>query len=103
MTTIEFHFSDFQKVQIKFGVAQDDTFNIDETGFRVGCLGSQLVITHINTKTVYLADPDNREMVTSVECISAGGFAVASMIIMAGLCLWKSTSTMISTTTSSSL
>jgi DDE superfamily endonuclease len=42
------------------------------------------VITHLNTKAVYLSDPDNREMVTSVECISGGGFVIASMIILAG-------------------
>ena len=62
---------------------------MDETGLQVGCLGSQLVITHLNTKAVYLSDPDNREMVTSVECISGDRFAIASMIILAGTVLME--------------
>lgn len=41
------------------------------------------VITHVVTKAVYLSDPDNRESITSVECISAGG-DVIPMIIIAG-------------------
>jgi hypothetical protein len=41
------------------------------------------VITHLNTKAVYLSNLSNREMVTSVECISGGGFVIASMIILA--------------------
>jgi len=43
-----------------------------------------MIITHHGNKQVYLANPDNRELITSVECISAGGFAIAPMIIMAG-------------------
>ena len=87
--TIESHFSDFRNAQIKYGIAQDDIYNMDETGFRIGCLGSQIVITHLNTKAVYLSVPDNRKMVTSVECISGGGFAIAPMIILAGSVLMK--------------
>jgi hypothetical protein len=67
---------DFQGVLLKYGITQDDTFNMDETGFRIGCLGSLLVITHLATKAVYLSDPDNRKMVSAVECISGGGFAI---------------------------
>jgi hypothetical protein len=82
--TIESHFSDFRNSQIKYGIAQDNIYNMGETGFRIGCLGSQIVITHLNTRAVYLSDPDNRKMVTSIECISGGGFAIAPMIILAG-------------------
>jgi hypothetical protein len=31
--TIELHFMDFQGVLLKYGITQDDTFNMDETGF----------------------------------------------------------------------
>jgi hypothetical protein len=41
------------------------------------------VITHLNTKAVYLSDLDNCEIVSSVECISSSGFALKSMIILA--------------------
>jgi hypothetical protein len=84
IATIDLHFSDFHGTRMKFGIADDDTYNMDETGFQIGCLGGKLVITHINTKVVYLSDPDNREMVSSVECVSGTGFACALMIILAG-------------------
>jgi hypothetical protein len=41
------------------------------------------VITHLATKAVYLSDPDNREMASSIECISSRGWAVKLMIILA--------------------
>jgi len=69
---IKLHFLDFKGVLIKYGITLDDTFNIDETGFWIGCLGGQLVITNLATKAVYLSDLDNHEMVSSVECISGG-------------------------------
>jgi DDE superfamily endonuclease len=47
------------------------------------------VITHLNTKAVYLSDLDNRKMVLSIECISGGGFALKSMIILAGTVLME--------------
>jgi hypothetical protein len=81
--TIGLHFMDFQGVLLKYGIRQDDSYNMDETGFRIGCLGSQIVITHLITKVVYLSNPDNREVVSSVECNSGGGFALKSMIILA--------------------
>jgi hypothetical protein len=62
---------------------------MDETGFRIGCLGSEIVITHLNTKAVYLSDPDNCEMVMSVEYISGDGFTIAPMIILAGSVLME--------------
>jgi hypothetical protein len=49
---------------------------MDETGFRIGCLGGQLVITHLNTKAVYLSNLDNREMVSSIKCISGSRLAL---------------------------
>jgi hypothetical protein len=80
---IELHFLDFEGVLIKYRITQDDTFNMDKTRFRISCLGGQLVITHLATKAVYLSDLDNREMASSVECISSRGWAIKSMIILA--------------------
>ena len=46
--------------------------------------GGTKVLTHVATKAVYLSDLDNRESITSVECISAGGEAIPPMVIMQG-------------------
>ena len=34
---------------------------MDETGFRIECLGEHIVITHATTKVVYLADTEVRD------------------------------------------
>jgi hypothetical protein len=33
-------------------------YNIDETGFRIGCLNRRVVIKYIKSRAVYLADLD---------------------------------------------
>ena len=49
----------------------------------VGCGRVQYVLTRSSEK-IYGADPDNRESLNSVECISAGGFILPPMIILPG-------------------
>ena len=80
----ERHFYDFQYAIQDFGVSQEDVYNMDETGFRIGCLAGRVVITHATTKAVYLADPDARDWITAVETISAGGKTIPPMLILAG-------------------
>jgi hypothetical protein len=81
---VEGHFQDFQYALREFNILQDDVYNMDETGFRIGCLNGRVVITHTNTKAVYLADPEIRDWVTTIETIGAGGTTIPSMIILAG-------------------
>ena len=54
------HFELFKMALADYGIATPDIYNMDETGFRIGCVSGRIVITHIHTKAVYLADPDNR-------------------------------------------
>ena len=47
---------------------------MDERGFRVGSGKAQLVVTMDPNEPLRMIDPENREYITSVECIgSAGG------------------------------
>jgi DDE superfamily endonuclease len=78
------HFADFQATLAEYGVVMEDVWNMDESGFRIGCLNGRIVITHANTKAVYLADPDVRDWVTTIETISAGGERIPAMLILAG-------------------
>ena len=80
---IEEHFKKFAYALEEFGILQDDCFNFDESGFRIGLNGC-IVIIHTNTKAVYLADPDIWESITAIECISIGGWAIPLMLILAG-------------------
>jgi len=82
---IQKHFSNFQETIQRLNIRTQDIWNFDETGFRIGCLQSQLVFTRVENKAVYISDPENRELVTSMECISADGRSINPMIIMAGI------------------
>ena len=61
-----------------------DIYNMDETGFRVGVGKSQWVITEEWNKPLYQTDADNRDYITSVECISGSGYTLPPMLILAG-------------------
>jgi hypothetical protein len=56
---IEEHFQRFQATLLEHNIEKRDVWNFDETGFRIGCLRGQLVLTHTNQKAVYIADPEN--------------------------------------------
>jgi hypothetical protein len=68
----------------KYGIDPADIYNMDETGFRIGVIAGRIVITHLTTKAVYLADPDNRESLTAVETIGADGSTIPPMLILKG-------------------
>ena len=57
---------------------------MDETGFRISVLNRKIIITYLNTKAVYLADPDNRELLTMIKTISARGKAIILFLILKG-------------------
>lgn len=66
-------FEKFHAILIDKGTVDDDIWNMDETGFRIGCGKAHWVATTHAQKPLLLMDPDNSEHVSSVECISAGG------------------------------
>lgn len=82
---LEPHFQGFREACEKYGIVVSDIYNMDETGFRIGCIAGKIVITSLNTKAVYLADPDNRGSLTAVEVICADGSTIAPMIILKGI------------------
>ena len=57
---------------------------MDETGFRIGVLNRKIVITHLQTKAVYLADLDNRESLIAIETVCGDGIAIAPFLILKG-------------------
>jgi hypothetical protein len=81
---LEEHFTEYYRALEKYGICFEDVWNMDETGFYIGILNGKIVIIHLNTKAVYLADPDNRESLTVIETISAGGKAIALFLILKG-------------------
>ena len=61
------HFSDYKDTTERYGIDAADQYNMDETGFRIGCLDGRIVIAYKETRSVYIADPDNSDYITSME------------------------------------
>jgi hypothetical protein len=103
-------FQEYEGVIRKCNLQRFDVWNFDETGFRIGWLGkTKVVISRANRKKrvrrtvlacirvihitelianiniqVATPNPRNRKSVTSVECISATGRWIPSMIVAQG-------------------
>jgi hypothetical protein len=77
-------FERFQALRKQFGVLDEDIWNLDETGFRIGVRKSQWIITMSILKRSYLACDNSPDLVTSVEAVSAGGSVIEEMLILPG-------------------
>ncbi len=73
---MEEYFETFRKLVEWFGLVPDNIWNMDETGFRIGCGKAQWVITNDAIKAFVMPDPDNQEYITSAESINGVGRAI---------------------------
>jgi hypothetical protein len=65
------------------GAEDCDIWNMDETGFRIGVISqSSLVVTRKAVKAAYMANPEDRTLVTSVECVSVDGRVIPPLAIL---------------------
>ena len=69
------------------GIQADDILNFDETGYRIGVGGDQDIVTFHPNRRHTLPNDTNHEHVTLVETISAGGWAIPPVIVIAGILL----------------
>jgi hypothetical protein len=75
-------FNLIQKTILENGIDPDDIYNFDETGFAMGLIATAKVVTRAEYYgRASLLQPGNREWVTSIECISASGWALPPCII----------------------
>lgn len=75
------------RTKAAYGICDEDTFNFDETGFLMGKISSQLVVTGSERRGRPKAiQPGNREWVTAIHGINATGWAIPPFIIFAGQC-----------------
>ena len=81
---IEGYFMAFKKCKDYWGIQDEDIYNFDETGFQIGVSSGEKVLVPKDTLAAYTADPENKELITSVETINYGGRKVPPMIIFAG-------------------
>jgi hypothetical protein len=78
----------FDQVQItimQYGIAYEDIYNFDETGYAMGLTATAKVATRADLyRKRQVIQPGNRECVTSIECISSTGWALPQCIIFKG-------------------
>ena len=80
--------------QAKYGIAQEDIYNFDETGFQMGVISTAKVISGSQRARPVSIQPGNREWVTAIECVRATGESIPLMIIFKGkmhLSTWYAT------------
>ncbi|CEJ56112.1 hypothetical protein PMG11_02335 [Penicillium brasilianum] len=74
-----------QRVVDENGIQPEDIYNFDETGFAIGLISAQKVITR---RDLYgrrpLLQPGNREWVTAIETTCADGYSLPPCIIFKG-------------------
>ena len=79
------YFNKLERVIKEKGITAVDVWNMDETGFRIGCGRAKMVIMLDPNKPLRMMDPDNRDYITSVECVSSGGEVIPPMLIISGV------------------
>jgi len=79
------HFYKYKRAMEDHGILNEDVWNMNETGFRIGCGRAQMIVTLDPKKPLRMTDPDNRIYITSVECVSSRGWVIRPVLILAGV------------------
>jgi hypothetical protein len=74
------------RTKATYGISDNDTYNFNETGFIMGKISSQLVVTGSERRGRPKGiQPGNREWVTVIQGINATRWAIPPFIIFAGI------------------
>ena len=79
------YFEKIERITREKGITELDVWNMDETGFRIGCGKAQLVVTMDPNKPVRMIDSENRDYITSVECVGSAGETIPPMLLISGV------------------
>ncbi len=77
-------FDAYQNVVQKHGIKQEDTYNMDESGFSIGTMESTRIVIDSTLRTKHQAHPGRQEWVSMVECICADGTILLPLGIFKG-------------------
>ena len=77
-------FLKYKAICKEHGIQPNDIWNMDETGFRIGVAKQQTVLTELPGRYTALPSSNNRESLTIIEAISAGGSAILASLILSG-------------------
>ena len=81
---LEAWFELFREIQTAHQVHPADIWNMDETGIALGVCTNQTVVGSSSTTRSYKKSPENREWVSIIETISAGGDRARCLVIFKG-------------------
>src|SRR5579871_6832382 len=73
----------FQTID-ELGISWRNTYNCDESGFRIGKRKALCVVVDTNVRQNYQAEPGRQEWVTVMECICTDGTSIPPLIIFKG-------------------
>ena len=86
---IDKSFQKIKKVHDEKGILPSDCWNFNETGFRIGCGGKQIVLIlearekpKKDCKSLTIVSETNRDYLISIEAISAAGDVIPPMLIL---------------------
>jgi hypothetical protein len=77
-------FDAFMKVVQEQGIKQENTYNMDESGFSIRTMESTRIILDGTLRTKHQAHPSRQEWVSIVECICADGTILPPLGIFKG-------------------
>jgi hypothetical protein len=83
--TLRAWFTTVQRVIDENGIQAEDIYNFDKTGFAIGLISSQKVVTraeYYGRRSIL--QPGNREWVTAIEAICADGYILPPCVIFKG-------------------
>ena len=55
---LQTHFDEFKEVVVKYGITKNDTWNFDETGYRMDISRFDWIVTVDPNRIIYFKDPD---------------------------------------------
>ena len=74
-----------ENIIAKYGIADDDIYNFDETGFQIGVISAGIVVTSSErVSNAKLMQPGNREWATVIQGVKGKGFCVPPFIVVTG-------------------
>jgi hypothetical protein len=77
-------FDAYRKVIQEHKITQENTYNMDESGFSIGTMESTRIILDSTFRTKHQAHPGRQEWVSMIECICADGTILSPLGIFKG-------------------
>jgi hypothetical protein len=72
-------------MRMKYAIQDEDFYNFDETGFMMGVICGNMIITRADRRgRGKQLQPGNREWATAIECVSSDGFVLPPFLIVQG-------------------